>query len=220
MCWDDCHTLGAAFNVTPMHRYPLPVALLALGATLTACSGMAASDVLGTWISTDTTSRVEFSEGGRAVMDDPATGVPLEWTFEGGRAAIAVSDTTGAPLQIIVEKTSGGLLLHADADSVHYVRATPALETAFRRIRNNQAVAMMGSDLQALKEAQETYFALAKGYSRQPPMGFEPSPSVAVVIIEATGSTWSAVATHPATPTKCTIAVGARSEKSGQIVCQ
>ena len=187
-------------------------------AAATACGGLTSSDLTGTWISSDSASRVQFFPDGRALVSDPLNALTASGEMGEGMATIAIGDTTGAPVEIAVTKSGDSLVMVIETDTVRYTRATPPLEAAFSRMGNNEAINAMNAELALLKDAQHTVFQLTKTYSKAFPMDFKPGNSVSIQITDASATSWSAIATHPATRLKCSIAVG--NSSSGNIDCR
>jgi Tfp pilus assembly protein PilE len=79
----------------------------------------------------------------------------------------------------------------------------------FASTKGRANVAAMRADLHNLAAAEETYFFSSDQYTNSlRALNFTGSPGVTITIHEATGSGWSATATHPSTVESCAVFYG------------
>src|SRR5262245_16616703 len=82
----------------------------------------------------------------------------------------------------------------------------------FSIAREKTYVSVMRTDLRNFSTAEESYFYDFATYSSDPATvyarGFESSKDVTLSVNEATATGWSATATHPGTPSTCSIFMG------------
>jgi len=97
----------------------------------------------------------------------------------------------------------------------------------FQNTKGKANAASLKTDLKNLASAQESYMYETGSYSTdRTVLRYDPSPGVTVDIAEATGSGWSAKATHPQSfPLTCAIYVGnvsplAPATAEGQVACE
>jgi prepilin-type N-terminal cleavage/methylation domain-containing protein len=97
----------------------------------------------------------------------------------------------------------------------------------FAQTKGKANLASVRSDLRNMANAQESYFNEEGTYaSNIALLNVRPSPGVAVTIVEATSSGWSATAVHPAaSPVTCALYYGsaapaAPATSEGSVACQ
>jgi type IV pilus assembly protein PilA len=97
----------------------------------------------------------------------------------------------------------------------------------YNNTKGKSYAASIKSDLHNLATAQEGHFYEAQTYTTSlPTLKLQPSPGVTITIVEATGSGWSATATHPgSSPLTCAIFYGsaapiAPATTEGTVACR
>ena len=97
----------------------------------------------------------------------------------------------------------------------------------FQNTKGKANAAALKTDLRNLSSAQEAYFFENAAYTTNlTQLSFSKSPGVALTVVDATGSGWSASATHPASfPLTCALFSGnvtalAPATVEGLIGCQ
>ena len=95
----------------------------------------------------------------------------------------------------------------------------------FQYSKGKAYLASMKSDLRNLASAEESYFYEHQTYSSDTTaLDFKHSPGVVLDLQSATGSSWGALATHPAAyPMRCALFMGntpvAPASTEGQVSC-
>jgi hypothetical protein len=87
--------------------------------------------------------------------------------------------------------------------------SAPAAQTAQSPREGDPNIAAMKADLRNLVTAEESYFADHVTYTTNLGSGFQASAGVTVTVNRATGTGWSASASHNGTSKTCQIYVGA-----------
>jgi hypothetical protein len=205
---------------------------VAVLAVLAACGG---GGVQGEYTSAEGLSTYNFKANGKVEITTRMFGIEqtqeMDYEYEDGKIRLGPS---GMRMVFPVDEDgcfdAGGLwgkMCKAGSAAAQPASATASGAPAARpATREGNYAAAMRSDLRNLVTAEESYFANNIIYTTSlPSLGFTPSTGVTVQVTAATGTGWSASASHTASNTVCGIYVGSATpviagQTEGQPKCR
>jgi type IV pilus assembly protein PilA len=130
--------------------------------------------------------------------------------------AITISPFTGQPIVAGRMRQRGFTLIELLIVVVIIGILAAIAIPKFQTTKGKANAAALRSDLRNLATAQEAYFFENSGYTTDvSQLNLQVSPGVVLSIVDATGSGWSAKATHPASfPLTCALFTGTASTLS------
>lgn len=187
------------------HRY-LPLA--ALSSLMLACAAKdPAKQLLGVWVSVDSTTRFEFFDDKRVAFGSSMINAIGSWTILGdGRVKIELAGPrdNSSVLTGLVDSTS--LRIADRGDTLRFSRVSAQTDLSMAKERDaQQYIALMKADLRRLMMLQEAHFANFSRYADTIPAEFKASSGVTIQLGSVTQLNWTATARHAKTTHACTI---------------